>query len=311
MRIHVSRRIPARALTSLRATGWDIFVGPDEIPNKKRFVWAAGGCNGLLSLLTETVDAEVMDACPDLKVISQCATGVNNVDLEEAKKRGIVVCHTPGVLAETCADFTWALMLGVARRLVEGDRMMREGNYPGWGPLMLMGTDLYGSTLGLVGMGEIAQAVARRANGFGMKVLYWSRSESSGGVRVDSLEELLGRSDVVSLHVPLTEETRHLIDAKRLGQMKTTAFLINTSRGPVVDERALSQALDSEVIAGAALDVFENEPQVYPGLLSSSKVLLTPHIASSSLATRERMAQLAVDNLVAVLRGEEPAHRAI
>ena len=311
MRIHVSRRIPDKALKSLRSTGWDIFVGPEEIPNKKRFVWAAGGCEGLLSLLTETVDAEVMDACPDLKVISQCATGVNNIDLVVAKKRGIVVCNTPGVLAETCADFTWALMLGLTRRLVEGDRMMREEKYPGWGPLMLMGIDLYGSTLGLVGMGEIAQAVARRAQGFGMKVIYWSRSESSGGERVNTLEELLQRSDVVSLHVPLSEETHHLIDARRLSQMKKTAFLINTSRGPVVHEKALSEALDSETIAGAALDVFENEPEVYPGILSSSKVLLTPHIASSSLATRERMAQLAVDNLVAVLRGEEPAHRVV
>lgn len=311
MRIHVSRRIPDKALKSLRATGWDIFVGPEEIPNKKRFVWAAGGCDGLLSLLTETVGAEVMDACPNLKVISQCATGVDNIDLEEAEKRGIIVCNTPGVLAETCADFTWALMLGLSRRLVEGDRLMRERKYPGWGPLMLMGTDLYGSTLGLIGMGEIAREVAKRAAGFGMKVLYWSRSESTGGERVDTLEELLQRSDVVSLHVPLTDDTHHLINAQRLAQMRKTAFLINTSRGPVVDEKALSEALDSETIAGAALDVFENEPEVYPGLLSSTKVLLTPHIASSSLATRERMAQLAVDNLVAVLRGEQPLHRVV
>jgi glyoxylate reductase len=202
-------------------------------------------------------------------------------------------------------------MLGITRRLVEGERMLRAGEFHGWGPLMLLGSDLHGSTLGLIGMGKIGQAVARRAQGFGMRVLYWSRSESSGGERCGDLDDLLGQSDVVSLHVPLTEQTRHLIDASRLALMKRTAHLINTARGPVVDESALARALQDGVIAGAALDVFEREPEVHPDLLKAPNTLLVPHIASASLATRERMAGMAVDNLIAVLRGEEPLHRVV
>jgi glyoxylate reductase len=252
-----------------------------------------------------------MDRCPDLRVISQCATGVDNIDLDEARRRGISVCNTPGVLTETCADFTWALMLALSRRLVEGDRMLRAGQFHGWGPLMLLGQDLHGATLGLVGMGQIARAVATRAAGFGMKVLYWSRSESSGGERCSELEELLRRSDVVSLHLPMSPETHHLIDATRLAMMKREALLINTSRGPVIDEAALAQALRSGTIAGAALDVFEEEPRIHPELLACPNTLLTPHLASASLATRERMALLAVDNLIAVLKDQAPAHRVV
>ena len=311
MRIHVTRQLPPRALQRLFDTGWDIFVGPEEMPSRPRFLWAAGGAVGLLTLLTERIDAEVMDNCPDLKVISQCATGVDNIDLTEAKKRGIVVCNTPGVLTETCADFTWALMLALSRRLVEGDRLLREGKFDGWGPLMLLGSDLYGATLGIVGMGQIGQAVAKRAEGFGMKVLYWSRSESPVGTRCESLEELLGNSDVVTLHLPLQKATRHLIDEAALHLMKPQAVLINTSRGPVVDEAALARALQEKRIAGAALDVFEEEPKVHPDLLECQNALLTPHIASASLATRERMAGLAVDNLIAVLENRDPAHRVV
>ena len=311
MRIHVTRKIPARATQRLLDTGWDIFVGPEEMPNRQRLLWAVGGAVGLLSLLTESIDGEVMDRCPDLRVISQCAAGVDNVDLEEARKRGVVVCNTPGVLTETCADFTWALMLALSRRLVEGDRMLRAGQFEGWGPLMLLGSDLHGATLGVVGMGKIGQAVARRAQGFGMKVLYWSRSESPIGTRCDCLEELLSQADVVSLHLPLSEGTRHLLDATRLALMKPEALLINTSRGPVIDEAALAHALHNGQLAGAALDVFENEPSVHPDLLDCANALLTPHIASASLATRERMAGMAVDNLIAVLEGREPAHRVV
>ena len=309
MRIHVTRKIPRRAVERLLATGWDIFVGPEEIPNRQRLLWGVGGAVGLLTLLTETIDAEVMDRCPDLRVISQCAAGVDNVDVAEATRRGIPVCNTPGVLTETCADFTWALMLALSRRLLEGDCMLRQGHYPGWGPLMLMGSDLHGATLGLLGMGNIAQAVARRAQGFGMKVIYWSRSERPGGQRCDTVEEVLEQADVVSLHLPLNDQTQHLINAERLAQMKPGALLINTSRGPVVDEAALAQALHQGSLGGAAVDVFENEPEVHPDLLTSPRTLLTPHIASASLATRERMALMAVDNLVAVLQGQTPAHQ--
>jgi glyoxylate reductase len=311
MRIHVTRQLPPRALKKLYDTGWDIFVGPRERPSRQRLLWAAEGSVGLLSLLTERIDAEVMDRCPDLKVISQCATGVDNIDLEAARQRGIAVCNTPGVLTETCADFTWALMLALSRRLLEGDRMLRAGQFDAWGPLMLLGSDLHGATLGIVGMGGIGQAVARRAQGFGMQVLTWSRSESPLGERCASLEELLSRSDVVTLHVPLSSQTHHLINAERLALMKPEAYLINTSRGPVVDEAALAQALRERRLAGAALDVFEREPEVNPLLLECDNALLTPHIASASLATRERMASLAVDNLIAVLSQRPPAHRVV
>lgn len=309
MRIHVTRKIPRRALDRLLATGWDIFVGPEEIPSRSRLLWGVGGAVGLLTLLTERIDREVMDRCPDLRVISQCATGVDNIDLAEATRRGVVVCNTPGVLTETCADFTWALMLALSRRLLEGDRLLRAGQFGGWGPLMLLGQDLHGATLGLLGMGQIARAVARRAQGFGMKVLYWSRSPQEGFERCQDLAQLLAQADVVSVHLPLSSETRHLLDADRLAQMKPGALLINTSRGPVVDEQALAQALQRGHLGGAALDVFEEEPQVHPELLESPNTLLTPHIASASQATRERMAMLAVDNLIAVLGDQPPLHQ--
>lgn len=286
----MTRRLPEKALQALYETGWDIFVGPEEIPNRTRLLWGVGGAVGLVTLLTEKIDAEVMDRCPELRCISNVAAGLDNIDLEEAARRGVKVCNTPGVLTETCADFTWALILGVTRRLLEGHRMMRAGAYPGWGPMMMLGLDLHGATLGVLGMGQIGQAVARRATVFGMRVLPWIR----GG----SLEEVLACSDVVTVHLPLTAETRHLLNGERLAQMKPGAYLINTSRGPVVDEEALSACLASGSLAGAALDVFEREPAVHPELLSSDRVLLTPHIASATQATRDRMALLAVQNLI-------------
>jgi glyoxylate reductase len=311
MRIHVTRKLPPQAQNRLFQTGWDIFVGPEEIPSRKRLLWGVGGAVGVVTQLTEKVDAELMDCCPELKVISQCAAGVDNIDLEEAQRRGIVVCHTPGVLTETCAEFTFALMLSLGRRVTEGDRFLREGNFHGWGPLMLLGQDLYGATLGLVGMGKIGQAVAKRAECFGMNVLYWSRSEKTGAERCESLGELLGRSDFVSLHIPLSPETHHLINENRLRQMKPDAYLINTSRGPIIDEEALAKVLLDGHLSGAALDVFEKEPEVHPLLLQCPNALLTPHIASASLATRERMANLAVDNLVEVLEGREALFRVV
>lgn len=292
MRIHVTRKLPEKALQALYASGWDIFVGPEEIPNRQRLLWGVGGAVGILSLLTERIDAEVMDRCPELRCISNCAAGLDNIDVEEARRRGITVCNTPGVLTETCADFTWALILSLTRRLLEGDQMMRAGQYPGWGPLMLLGLDLHGATLGVLGMGQIGQAVARRASAFGMRVLGWRRG--------DNLQEVLAQSDVVTVHLPLTQETRHLLNAEKLAWMKPGAYLINTSRGPVVDEAALAKALRGH-LAGAALDVFEREPEVHPELLSSPRVLLTPHIASATEATRERMALLATSNLISNL----------
>ncbi len=291
----MTRKIPEVALELLYGTGWDIFVGPEETPNRSRLLWGVGGAVGLVTLLTERIDAEVMDRCPDLRCISNVAAGLDNVDLEEAQRRGITVCNTPGVLTEACADFTWALILGITRRLAEGDRMMRAQAYPGWGPLMMLGLELHGATLGILGMGQIGQAVARRAAAFGMRVLPW--------IRGASLQEVLAASDVVSVHLPLTGETRHLLDGARLRQMKPGAYLVNTSRGPVVDEAALGEALADGHLAGAALDVFEREPEVHPSLLASERVLLTPHIASATRATREKMALLAVQNLIGCLQG--------
>lgn len=309
MRVHVTRRLPERALERLYETGWDIFVGPEELPSRSRLLWAVGGAVGLITLLTEKIDAVLMEKCPDLKVISQCAAGVDNIDVAEATRRGIVVCNTPGVLTETCADFTWALMLALSRRLAEGERLLRTGQFHGWGPLMLLGTDLHGATLGLLGMGQIARAVARRAAGFGMKVLYWSRSEQPEGQRCLDLDEMLGQCDVVSLHLPLSAQTRQLFDEPRLRRLKKGALLVNTARGPLIDEAALARVLSEGHLGGAALDVFENEPTVHPALLEAPNTLLTPHIASASQATRERMAGMAVDNLIAVLSGRPPLHR--
>ncbi|MFN8610393.1 MAG: D-glycerate dehydrogenase [Vulcanimicrobiota bacterium] len=296
MRIHVTRRLPEKALEALYASGWDIFVGPEEIPNRQRLLWGVGGAVGILSLLTERIDAEVMDRCPDLRCISNCAAGLDNIDVEEARRRGIIVCNTPGVLTETCADFTWALILGLTRRLLEGDRMMRASAYPGWGPLMLLGLDLHGATLGVLGLGQIGQSVARRASAFGMRVLSWRRGEP--------LEPVLRSSDVVTVHLPLNQDTRHLLNEERLSWMKPGAYLVNTSRGPVLDEAALGAALARGHLAGAALDVFEREPEVHPSLVSCERVLLTPHIASATRATRERMALLATQNLISNLSRE-------
>lgn len=300
MRVYVTRPIPAAGLELLSELEVSVYEEAERLPPRSALLAGAGGADGILSLLTERIDAEVMDRAPNLRVISNMAVGYDNIDVAEARRRGVMVCNTPGVLTETTADFTWALMMAVARRVVEGDGYVRAGRFPGWGPLMLLGRDLHGATLGIVGNGRIGQAVARRAAGFGMEVLVH---------RGVPLEALLERSDFVSLHVPLSGETTHMIGARELARMKPTAYLINTSRGPVVDETALVEALASGAIAGAALDVFEREPAVHEGLLGLENVVLAPHIASASVATRDRMAVMAATNLLQALRGDEPNHR--
>ncbi|MBI3927363.1 MAG: D-glycerate dehydrogenase [Armatimonadetes bacterium] len=311
-RVHVTRPIPRGGLEVLRQAGIQPTV-PEQEPSPLRgeLLKAVEACQGILSLLTERMDAELMERAPGLQVISNMAVGYDNVDVPEATRRGILVCNTPGVLTETCADFTWALLLSAARRVVEGDRMVRAGRFRGWGPLMLLGCEVHGSTLGVVGFGRIGRAVARRAAGFGMKVLFHSPSFAGGdteGGRPVGLDELLGESDYVSLHTPLGSATRHLIGAEELRRMKPTAILINTSRGPVVDEEALVQALRDQEIAGAALDVYEREPEIAKGLADLPNVVLAPHLASASVATRDRMARMAAANLVQALRGEIPDH---
>jgi glyoxylate reductase len=268
------------------------------------------GADAVLSMLHDPIDASVLEAAQGCRVFANMAVGFNNIDVAEATRRGILVTNTPGVLTEATADLAWALILGVARRVAEGDRVMRAARFPGWGPNYMLGGDVAGRTLGLVGPGRISQAVAERAVGFRMRLLYQGRRDSPGlealGARRVGLEELLGESDFVSLHVPLTAETTHLIDAKTLELMKPTAYLINTSRGPVVDEAALVRALKAGRIAGAGLDVFEREPAMADGLAGCDNALLLPHLGSATFETRSRMSRIAAENVVAVLEGRKP-----
>jgi glyoxylate reductase len=263
--------------------------------------------DALISLLTDSVDRSIVDAAPALKVIANVAVGYNNIDVAYAASRGIVVTHTPDVLTESVADFTWALILAITRRLAEGERVLRRGAWKGWALDFMLGTELRGKQLGLVGVGRIGRAVAARAPAFGMRVAFTEVFETVvDGAEAMSVDRLLNTSDVVSLHVPLTPDTRHLIDKRALARMKRSAFLINTARGPVVDEAALAWALQQHLIAGAALDVFENEPSVHPDLLALENVLLVPHLASGTTETRTAMADLAADNVLAVLAGRPP-----
>ncbi|MEA2063323.1 MAG: D-glycerate dehydrogenase, partial [Gemmatimonadota bacterium] len=274
----------------------------------------AAGCAGLLSMLGNRLDEAFIERhAGTLRVISNYAVGYNNIDLGAAKKRGIVVTNTPGVLTESTADLAWALIMAVARRIVESDSYTRAGNFEGWAPELFLGGDVHGKVLAIVGLGRIGQAVARRAAGFGMQIIYYNRTckpetENELGCRKVELDALMAEADFISLHVPLTGETRHLIDERRLGLMKRSAYLINTARGPVVDEHALVRALKAGRIAGAGLDVYEEEPRLHPELQGLPNTVLAPHIGSGTTATRKRMAQIAVDNITAVLRGEKPAH---
>lgn len=313
MKIFVTRPIPEAGLDLLRKYYPDFEMNKeDRVLSREELLERVKGAHGLLTLLTEKIDAELMDAAgPQLKVVANMAVGYDNIDVEAATARGILVTNTPGVLTHATADHAWALLFAVARRIPEAERFLRSGKFKAWGPLMFLGADIVGRTLGVVGAGRIGQAMALKSRGFDMKVLYTDEVpnqtlEKELGARRVSLEELLQNSDFVSLHVPLLPSTRHLINAERLNLMKKTAYLINTSRGPVVDEAALVEALKNGVIAGAGLDVFENEPQVHPGLLELENVVLTPHIASATVETRAKMATMAAQNLIDALQGKVP-----
>lgn len=312
MKVLVTRRIPVVGLEILRAAGCtvDVFNEGGAIP-RAELQMRARGIDGLLALLTDRIDATIMDAAPDLRVISNYAVGYDNIDLDEARRRGITVTNTPDVLTDATADLTFALLLGVARRLVEGDRMMREGRFRIWDPHLLLGHSVAGATLGIVGMGRIGTAVARRALGFGMDVVSLRHGTRPAplGRQVETLDALLDTSDFISLHVPLSTRTHHMIGAAQLARMKATAYLINTARGPLVDEEALAAALADGCIAGAALDVFEHEPKVHPNLISQTRCLLAPHIGSATVEARDAMARVAATNLAAVLHGETPPNR--
>jgi glyoxylate reductase len=283
---------------------------PETIPKEELFRRIKDK-EALVCLLTERITEDLLRVAPKLRIVANVAVGYDNIDVAACTKRGVVVTNTPGVLDETTADFAWALLMAVARRLVEGEHLARSGNWKGWDLDQLVGTDVYGKTLGIVGFGRIGRAMARRAKGFAMKVLYSDAIRANEDVEKElgaehrELNALLAEADFVSLHVPLLPETRGLFDAPRFYRMKPTAFLINTSRGPVVEEPALVHALESGKIAGAALDVYENEPFILPGL-KRPNVVLAPHMASASLETRTKMACIAAENIVALFQGQRP-----
>jgi len=312
-KVYVTRELPERGMKIIKER-FDAEVWPEYGPPPKQvIIEKARNVDALVTLLSDKIDAEVFDAAPSLKIIAQMAVGYDNIDVEEATRRGIYVTNTPGVLTETTADFTWALMMAVARRVVEADRYVREGKWKvGWHPSMLLGRDVYGATLGIVGAGRIGTAVARRAKCFNMKILYYDvvpnpQLEKETGAKFVDLDTLLKESDFISIHVPLTKETYHLINAEKLKLVKKTAYLINTARGPIVDEKALYEALKEGRLAGAALDVFEQEPTPIDNpLLKLDNVVVAPHIASASYETRSRMAEMVAENLVAFFEGRVP-----
>ena len=305
--ILVTRKLPSSVLGKLHAVAdVDLYSGNVAIPPAELRARAADK-DGLVCVLPDAIDRAAIDAAPRLRIIANVAVGYNNIDVDYAKSRGIVVTHTPDVLTESVADFTWALILAITRRLSEGERLVRRGEWKGWALDFMLGSELRGKQLGLVGVGRIGRAVAARAAAFGMKVAYASRRDVDlPGAEPMSLDRLLLTSDVLSLHVPLTPETHHLIDKRALTRMKRSAYLVNTSRGAVVDEEALAWALRQHLLAGAALDVYENEPSVHPDLVGLENVLLAPHLASGTTETRTAMADLAVENVLAVLAGRGP-----
>ncbi len=307
----ISRHLPtealelARARATVRLAAEDRRLSPAELGSTVR------DADGLICLLTDTIDDTLLAQAPRLRVVANVAVGYNNIDVQAATRRGVVVTHTPGVLTETTADFTWALLLAVARRVPEADAYTRAGKFTEWGLMLLLGGDVHGKTLGILGLGRIGRAVARRAQGFGMPVLYHdavrdAKAERDLRVHYRDKETVLRESDFVTLHVPLLPETHHYIGERELRLMKPTAYLVNAARGPVVDEAALVRALKKGWIAGAGLDVYEHEPKVDPGLLECPNAVLAPHIASASRETRLRMATIAVENALAVLEGRRP-----
>lgn len=312
-KIFITRQIPEKGINMLKEKDWDVAIGPEGRISHEELLAGVKGVEAILSVLTEKIDGEVMEAAgQQLKIVANYAVGYNNIDLAEAKKRGIMVTNTPGVLTEAVAEHTIALLFAIAERIVEADRYTRAGKYQAWGPKLLLGADIKGKILGIVGLGRIGSAVSQRMqDGFEVKIIYYDihrneELEKKYNIGYRELDDLLKEADFVSLHTVLTKETRHLISAERLKLMKPTAYLINTSRGPIVDEKALLEVLENKEIAGAALDVFENEPELTPGLTELENVVLTPHIASATKETRDKMAEMAASNIIAALEGQTP-----
>jgi glyoxylate reductase len=314
-KVFVTRRIAQAGLDLLRKSCAVAVFSHNRPARRAELEKGIKGCAGLLCLLTDRIDAGLMAKAPGLKVIANYAVGVNNIELAAAHQRGIVVTNTPDVLTEATADLAWALMLSAARHVVAGDKLTRAGRFRGWDPLLLLGSDFNERTLGVIGLGRIGRAVARRAKGFGMLVLYHAsrrlteEDEAALGVEWAELETIFSESDFLTLHCPLNEKTRHLVNEKRLKKMKPGAFLINTSRGGIVDEKALVKALKLGWIRGAGLDVYENEPKLAPGLRELPQAVLLPHMGSATEETRKAMAVLAAENVTAVLRGERAGNQ--
>jgi glyoxylate reductase len=306
-RILVTRHLPSAAIAQLEGAGdVEVFSGPFPIPADELRARIADK-DAVVCMLTETIDHALLEAAPRLKIVANVAVGYDNVDIAGARARGVIVTNTPDVLTESVADFTWALILGITRRTAEGDRTIRRGGWKGWAFDFMLGTELRGKQLGLIGFGRIGRAVAARASAFGVRVVCATRRQvDAADVQMLSLDRLLTTSDIVSLHVPLTPDTQHLIDRRAFARMKRSSYLVNTARGAVVDEAALVWALQERLIAGAALDVYESEPHVQRELLTLENVLLAPHLASATSETRTAMATLAAANVAAVLAGKPP-----
>src|SRR3989344_355379 len=316
-RIFVTRPIPAIGIGILRAKGYEVVINEkaeNRGATKEELLEGVKSADAVLSILTDKIDGDVMDAgAPTLKVIANYAVGFDNIDLAAAKKRSIMVTNTPGVLTNTVAEHTFALMLAIAHRISEADRFARAGRYKAWGPNLLLGTDMSGKTLGIVGLGRIGSRVALHAvKGFEMKVLYNDPKPNTefekefGAQFVEKLDDMLPHCDFVSIHVPLLDSTHHLINESRLKIMKRSAYLINTSRGPIIDEKALAKALREKIIRGAAIDVFEFEPDIVPELKDLENIIITPHIASATEETRNKMASMAAENIIEALEGRVP-----
>lgn len=316
MKIFITRKIPDRGINMLKDKGYEVIVSPHDRVLKKDELMTEltkGSYDAVLSLLTDKIDAEVLGvAGKQCKIFANYAVGYDNIDVKAAVERGIMVTNTPGVLTDSVAEHTFALLLAIAHRIAESDRFARAGKYIGWAPELLLGTDVSGKILGVVGLGRIGSRVAHHGKmGFEMKVIYYDikrneEFEKEFNAEYRELDELLREADFVSIHVPLLPTTKHLINAEKLRQMKPTAYLINTSRGPIVDEQALADALKNNVIKGAAIDVFENEPQINPGLIELENVILTPHTASATEETRQKMGELAAENISEALEGRTP-----
>ncbi len=313
-KVYVTRQLFDEALEILRMySEVEVFEGIDNPAPRELILSKVRNVEGLLCLLTDRIDLKVLESGRNLEVVSNYAVGFNNIDVDAATKRGIYVTNTPGILTETTADCTWALLMAISRRIAEADHHVRSGKWVhAWGPRMFIGSDVHGKTLGIIGLGRIGSTVAKRAKGFDMDLIYYDinrreEMEEKLGIVFKSLDDVLHESDFVTIHVPLTKQTHHLIGRHELSMMKRTAYLINTSRGPVIDEKALYEALKERVIAGAAMDVFEQEPiDPKSPLLGLDNIVVTPHIASASVETRTKMAVVAAENLVSVLQGKEP-----